>query len=257
MADNAESMEITAQPPGMAGGSADVLRVGALGANAWLVISLIPFLWLDEQPGRAWWTIAIVPLVLAVGLWLLRRSQAIARWMLLAGVPIALAAAAATVPSWPARPMEHAAVAVLGAVALWAYGAATARACSMPVGSRPRAASPLPATYGEDPRARGRAQMRAAVLGVTATGALAIAVVAPTWLHPEVTRHDWGRAAPEAAVLTTVAAGALAAVVMGLFVAPAMRRRRHPVRRTGPLALRVTLLLLLALTGAYAYRLAG
>jgi hypothetical protein len=256
MAQDAESSEIPTEPPEMAGGFGDLARVGVLGANAWIVIFFIPFMWFGTRYPAAWGAAAAAPIMLAGGLLALKRSQRVARWVLLAGVPAGLAAAASTVPAWPPVAAEHAAVVALAAASLLAYGTVTARACSMPVGSRPSVAAPLREARDPGPEAHRRARWRGAMLVGTGIGAFALTVVAPAWVDPAVLRRDWGRAAAEAAVLTAVAAGVLAMVVMTLFVAPALRRRRRPLRPPGPLALRVTLLLLLAAMGAYVLQLA-
>jgi hypothetical protein len=235
----------------------DTARVAVLGANAWAVACVIPRLWHDTPGSAAWGPAAAVPLVLALGLAALHRHRPAAPWVLLGAFPIALAGAAATVPAWPAEPFSHVAALSLAAASLLAYGAVAARACGLPLRTRPTKIEPLRGP-GADPRApQRRARMRALMLAVSGVGVFALALVAPAWSTPERLQQDWDRAATDASVFVAVVGGVLGTVVMALFVAPAMRRQRQRLRRPGPLGLRVALLIALALTGAYVHRLVG
>lgn len=205
------------------------LRVGILGLNAWVVAVLVPTLHVGV--GGLWETLlAAIPLLgLAVGLAVLDTRREMARWTLLAVVGPAMAVALASRPELVERETFDPAAALLAAVSVVAYLGAAAHAVSRPTARRKATVHPLRA---KEPVAEpgARRWLRRALLGVSALGALAIAVLAPAWSTRSERADAWAAAGDDSLVLTTVVGAIVAALALGAIVGPSLRADRRTVR---------------------------
>ncbi|MFW6051636.1 MAG: hypothetical protein ACODAU_10700 [Myxococcota bacterium] len=253
MPDDPERTEIVDEPADEGIRRDESLRVLLLGINAWAVTAFVPLL-LTPAAGAAW-LCAISFLLLGAGAVALPRWPTAATWTLLTSFPATLAAARAWLPEDGDGVAQGTVPLLLAAGSTTVFLLLAARVCAQPPRPRPGTARPLTERDGPRMPPSERARHRATFLAVTGTAAFALALVAPTRGSRAELEHRWRDAAPEAEVLTTVVAGVLAVAVLGLFVAPAMRRRPHPHIRRPRLAVRVALLLLLALVGVYVHRL--
>lgn len=226
----------------------DAARVAVLGLNAWLVLTVLPMLLAGPQ---SWASAALLVLplpALAFGVSALSRSRRTAGAALLAGYPVLVAIAIGLLGDHVEREPYSPLGLLFGALSLLAYGAGAALAASRPQGHRPTSLRPLGSVQPIPPD-RSRVRTQLALIGVTASAATAVAVVAPMLGGRTALVAAWGDAAREAGVLVAVVAGALGTAVVALFVAPAMRasRRRPPTRRQ--IDARLVALLSVVLTG--------
>lgn len=227
-----------------------VVRVGALGLNAWTIAVALPAR-VGGALGIADLVLISLPLVaLALGLRALARENGAALGLLAVGVPVLLATAVAA----RTDPMlgEHytTATTILAAFSTLAYVIATADALGRPARLRPTKESKLALATRVRPAARG---LRALVLGTTSTVALVLTVVLPELGSHESAIEAWGEAADEGRVLTALVGGAVACIVTAVIVGPALRAPRSGPVRPGERTLPVTLSLVVAATGAIAW----
>lgn len=217
------------------------VRLALLGVNAWLVTLLVPSLHLDRGFDRAL-LIAVAPLlVLAAALWVPHRGAA--RWGLLAGYPAALAAALGARGELAERGAHGTLGLVLAALSLLAFVAAAAHASSRAPGSAQRQTPLEREPVAEPPTRR---WVRRALLAITATGALAITLVAPALASRRERLERWGEAADDAAVLTSVVAATVACFAVGVIVGPALRAARSGSHRPAQRQRRLAASMLLA-----------
>jgi len=220
----------------------DRARVLVLGANAWVVLAVLPSLLAEPRsPGHVLWLLLPLP-PLAVGALLLSRSQVLAGWALLGGYPTLLAAAVAILPRLVVQSPYSTVGLVLGALSVVAYGAGTVFAVTRPYALRATTRRPLGSVAAID-EPGSRIWARRALLALATTGAVVLAVVVPALGGTASYEEAWGRAAPEAAVLTAVAGGALGTAVLALFIGPSLRAPRTPDPTRRQVRRRVTALL--------------
>jgi len=212
----------------------DFLRVGLLGLNAWLVVCLVPalFLGLDSLGSAAATLGPLLPLAAGVA-WLGSRRE-LARWCLLAIFPPALGATIALRADLVDRHVFDGPVILVAAASLVAYVAAAAHACARPRSHKESSAHPLTA---KDPvvEPRARRWIRRALLATAGVGGFAMVAIAPTSGSHPARSEPWGEAAGDGSVLTVVVASVIAAFALGAVVGPALRAER---RRAGTSASR-------------------
>lgn len=226
----------------------------AVGVNAWAVMALVPSL-LAAKPNMAALAATCCPLlVLGLGTGLLRRSPRLARWLLFAGFPPALAGATIATGHWAIREPYPPLGVVLGVASFMAYLGVTAWALGRPSELRWSAARPLGRVDSEEPP-KPRRQLQRLLVGLGTVGAVTLALGAPFVGGRDQLQRQWGEAAPEAATMTTVVAAALATAVLAVFVAPATRRARTRDPSPRQVAVRVTLLLVMVLAGVFTWTL--
>lgn len=253
MADRPERTDIVGDAADRAPGRADAIRLAALGINAWAVAVFVPSL---VGTGEVGWELATLPLLLlAAGLTVLQRRPGLSGWVLLGGFPAAIGLAVATLPSQGGGPVQDTVALGLASASLLLFLGVGARVCSRPGPGRTATLRRLDEREANVAEVRARQLRRAVLLAVTGLGMWGVAIVAPTWGSREALVEAWGPATAQAEVLTAVAAGVLAIAALSLFVAPGTRRRRRRPTPPRQLALRVTLLMLLALLGAYLHHL--
>jgi hypothetical protein len=236
----------TAAPPSRA---RLVLRVGALGVNAWAVAVALP-----AQIGGIYGTadvvLVLLPLVaLFLGLRALARDQAAALGLLGVGVPVLIATAMAGRADPALVDRYGTMTTILAALSLLAYVVAAADALGRPARLRETKESKLAASARARPSSR---VLRALVLGTTSAFALVVAIVAPAIGSHRAAMEAWGEAADEGRVLAAIVGGAMACVAAAVIVGPALRAERSSPR-TRDVALKVTLALVVAATGAIAW----
>lgn len=253
MANTPERTEIVGYAADRAPGRTDVVRLGALGINAWAVAVFVPSLLGTRELG---WALAVLPAFLLVaGLTVLRRWPGAAAWLLLAAFPACIGLAVADLPSQGGGPVQDTVALGLAAASLVLFLAVAAGVCSRPGPVRAATLRPLDERQANVDETRTRRLRRGLLLTAAGLGMWAVSVVAPTWGSREALVTAWGRATAQGEVLTAVAAGMLAVASLTLLVAPSTRRRRRRPTPPRQLALRVALLMLLALLGAYLHRL--
>lgn len=202
--------------------------MAALGLNAWLVVHLIPSLYVGAALGPTL-LLAALPLgALAGGALCLGARRAAARWILLAAYPPCLAAAVGLRDELVTREAYDEATTLLAAASLLAYLAAAAHATSRAPSHEPVTVHPL---VGEPPVVEppARRWLRRVLLALAALGGFAVAVLGPAIGSRRARIDAWGEAADEGAVLTAVVAAVVAAAAVGAIVGPRLRaERRRP-----------------------------
>lgn len=231
---------------------AQKLRVGLLGANAWLVVYFIPTLHLGlGSYGQN--ALALMPLVvLALGVGWLTEHRERARWCLLAIYPPALGASIAVRTDLVERGIFDELVILVGLASLIAHVAAAAHACSRPPSQKHSTSHPLMAKAPVvEPRAR--RFLRRALLAIAAVGGFAVVGVAPSWTGRAERTERWGEAADDGAVLTIVVAAVTAAFALGAIVGPALRAERRPNLTPARRRRRVTVAILVGTTAGISW----
>jgi hypothetical protein len=249
-AENATASAERSAPSARPSVGAGVVRVGALGLNAWAVAIALP-----ASAGGVFGTADLVlialPLVaLVLGLRALARSDRAALGLLAVGVPVLLVTGVAARAD-PALGERYGTVTmILAAFSTLAYVIATADVLGRPPKLHTTKESKLALGTRARPAARG---LRALVLGTTSTVAMLLAVVLPALGSHQSAMEAWGPAADEGRVLTAIVGGAIACITTAAIVGPALRAPRSGAVRPGERTLPVTLSLVVAATGAIAY----
>jgi hypothetical protein len=243
-------------PPGAR--TRSLLAVVLLGVNLWGMAVLWPLLGSARAPALERWLApaCLVPLWLGAAAYLLlarrpRLANTVASGSWLAAYPAALA-------SWLAARAERDNLSQLGAaassmvvLALCAFGACAAAACAERRAPVTAVHAPLGAEPWDAPGAERRLLQRF-IVGLTAAGALAIAVVAPAPSGWDELERGWGEAALEGGVLTAVVGAALGVATLAVFLGGALRTDNTAPPRGEP-KLRAAWFLLLALLGGVTY----
>ncbi len=227
-----------------------IVRVSALGLNAWAVAVALP-----EQAGGAFGiadvVLIVLPLIaLGLGLRAMARKNPASLGLLAVGAPVLMvtAVAARSDPSLDDR--YGTATTILAALSMLAYVVATADALGRPALLRATRETKLALTARARPSARG---LRALVLGTTSTVALLLTIVLPALGSHRSALDAWGDAADEGRVLTAILGGTIACISTAAIVGPSLRAARLGPTRPGEGTLKVTLALLVAATGAIAW----
>jgi hypothetical protein len=241
-----------AGPPGTLQGRAR-LRVLLLGANLWALCAFWPALaGRGEGPVLlALSTFSAVPLALWAALGeRMRWARAV---LLFVVFPVALAAVLALRPEARSAQLYGPLGMVLLALSLCAYGAAAAASLDVPAQVLSVTHAPLGADpWDAPPPERGMRQRL--FIALCASGAGAIALVAPTLGGTSVLERAWGDAAGVGAVLSAVVAGALGIAVLAIYMPNALRARSATEQSPrSDTTLRVAWFLFLALLGAITY----
>jgi hypothetical protein len=230
--------------------------VAAVGLNLWAVAVALPFA-LSGPQGALGWLMTPLPLfVLTLGLLLPHERRRGSTWTLMMAYPLAVGAVVAGMPQVVTDP-PHGTLGLLAAVlALWAYAGVAGPITGAPEATRSSTQRPLgavPPVYEPSRRRR----LRRLLLSVAGLGGLLLAVVAPTVGGHAPLQRAYGPAADAAGVLAAVVGGAIGASMIALFIAPATRasKRRPPPK--GQLALRLSLLVLVVVTGVFLLYLIG
>lgn len=201
------------------------LRVGLLGLNAWIVVFLVPTLYLGLGDLVST-LLALAPLaLLALGVTSLQIRPDVARGALLVGFPPALGLAVAARPDLVTRGIFDPLTVGLGAASLIAFVAFAARACVRPDRTKPATA--------QEGRARepvvepaSRRWLRRILVAVTALGAAAVVGMAPVAADRAALAERWGDSLDDALVLAVVVATVVSAFAIGAIVGPGLRAER-------------------------------
>jgi hypothetical protein len=224
------------------------LRVGALGASAWVVSVGVP---IGEggihSPADV--VLAVLPLLaLALGLRFFLRDRAEATPLLAIAVPALLATAVAGRAD-PALSDRYATpLVILSGLAMLGYVIAAAHALARPSVLRETRVSKLAVTPDAS-----RPGLRALVLGTMAVSAVILTIVAPALGSHASYAASWGEAADEGRVLVAILAAAIATLASAVILAPALRARRSGEVRAGGDGVAVAASLVVAVTGAMAW----
>lgn len=206
----------------------DGARVVVLGANAWLVLCVLPMLLAEPRSFLSLAWLALPLPALAAGAALLARHQLVAGFLLLGGFPTLLSALVAVLSRLVVQTPFSTIGLLIGALSLIAYGAGAVFAVQRPQALRPTHRRPLGSVAPID-EPRSRTLLRRSMLAVGGAGAIAIGVIAPTFGGAESYRAEWGEAAAEASILVAVVGGALGVVTIALFLGPTLRAQRTPM----------------------------
>jgi hypothetical protein len=227
-----------------------ILRVGALGLNAWAVAVALPAR-IGGVYGTADLVLIALPLIaLVLGLRAMARRDASALGLLAVAVPVLLVTAVAARADPALSDRYGTATTILAALSSLAYVIATADALGRPTALRATRESKLAVAARARPTSRG---LRALVLGTTSTVALLLAIVLPALGTHASAAEAWGEAADEGRVLTAIVGAAIACIATGAIVGPSLRAARVGPTRPGQGALAVTLALVVAATGTIAW----
>lgn len=239
-----ESSTERSRSTGLAG---PMVRVGALGLNAWAVAVALPAQ-IGGVFGVADAVLIALPLFgLVLGLRAMARRSEAALGLLAVGVPVLLATAVAARADPSLSDRYGVGTTTLAALSLLAYVVATADALGRPSLVRATKETKLALAARTRPPSRG---LRALVLGTTSTVALLLAIVVPAIGTHQSAVEAWGEAADEGRVLTAIVGGAIACLVTAAIVGPSLRAARPGPARAGEGTLTVTLSLVMAATGA-------
>lgn len=232
----------------------DALRAGFSGLNAWLVVYLLPSLWIGEGSATEAALAAVPLVVLLVGVAAVGSGRPWGHPMLLAVFPPALGGLLVLSPRLGAVAVRDAADVVglsLGVASLTAFVAAVAYGAAHARAAKPSSAHPL---IGKAPVSEpfARRGLRRLLLTAVGLGGFFMLVVAPSLTSPRERVALWGEGAADGAVLTAVVATIVTCLALGAVVGPGLRadRRRSSARQTRR---RVGAALLIAALGAAAF----
>ncbi|MGE0789396.1 MAG: hypothetical protein AB7S26_27225 [Sandaracinaceae bacterium] len=204
------------------------LRVGILGANAWVVGVYIPSLFAGA-PTEVWTALSFLPLLaLAAGVASLEPRPEAARFLLLGAFVPLLALVVASRPALAQEVFEPTSIA-FAAASLAAFVAASAAALTKPRAPRAATVHPLRSKEPVAEPAR-RRWLRRTLVSATAVGGFVIATIVPAWLTSAERHSAWGDASDDSAVLTAMVASLVAAVLVGAIVGPGLRAQRPDPR---------------------------
>lgn len=227
-----------------------IVRVGALGLNAWAVAALIPAL-IGGVYGTADIVLTLLPLVaLVLGLRSMAQNNGAALGLLAVGVPVLLVTAVAARSDPALGDRYGTATMILSALSMLAYVIASADALGRPALLLATKESKLAIAARARPSSRG---LRALVLGTTSTVALLLAIVVPSLGSRATATQAWGEAADEGRVLSAIVGAAIACIMTAAIVGPSLRAARPTAGRPAEGTLTVTLALVVAATGAIAW----
>ncbi len=229
-------------------GHGALVRLLALGSNAWAVAVALPAR-AGGVHGVADWVLIALPLVaLALGVRALARRSGAALGLLAVGVPVLLVTGVAARADPQLSDHYTPATTVLAALSVLAYVVAVAHALGRPPLLHATRETKLALAARARPAAR---SLRALVLGTTGTVALLLAVAVPALGSHETAVQAWGEAADEGRVLTAIVGATIACIATGAIVGPSLRAERPGAARDA--ALPITLSLVVAATGAIAW----
>lgn len=226
------------------------LRVAVLGVNAGFVVLLWPLWVAPGTDGGAELGVTLAAGVLGAGtLALVASARRIAAYLLLGAFPVALVAGVALRPEALNAQAYDATALVLAMGSFLAFGASAAVACAdlpktlpvrtFPLSDAPTLASPTRSTW-----------LRTALVTIVASGAAAIAILAPTQGGLAALERDWEGAALEGGLLAAVVGTAVAVALVAVFLPSAWRRPSAPLDTFAERAPRIVAFLLAALLGA-------
>ncbi len=244
-----------AADPGPSGGppsvrtGAPILRVGALGLNAWAVTVALPargtpLIFADIV------LISLPLLALVLGLRMMARRSDATLGLLAVGVPVLLVTAVAGRSDAALSDRFGTLTMILAAFSTLAYVIAAADALGRPLLLRETKETKLALAARARPSSKG---LRALVLGTTSTIALLLTIVLPALGTHASASAAWGEAADEGRVLTAIVGATIACITTAAIVGPTLRAERAAPTRRGEGTLTVTLSLVVAATGAIAW----
>ena len=219
-----------------------------LGAYAWTAVVVWPRLSLAPPSADTLAVGLLAPVMLVAGLRAIRNRLRLARWLLFAGFPTALALAVAKESEATNRIVYSPVLLLIAALALLAFGACALGACSGAAQLRSVNLSLLRSDAYLAPKRTNR--LRIVAVGWVLASALVLATWPPSAGGVVALREAWGEASNEGALLTAVGAAALAVVCLIVFVPKLLRE--EPVAADGT-SVRTLWSLLLAGVGFATY----
>lgn len=226
------------------------VRVGTLGASAWLVSVAVPV-----AEGGVYSTadivLAVLPvLALGLGVRFFARDRTEATPLLAIAFPTLIATAMAGRADPALADRYGTPLVILSGLAMLAYVIAAAHALARPSVFRETRVSKLAVL--PDPSGRARA-LRALVLGTAALAGFVLTIVVPSIGSRASYAAAWADAADEGRVLVAILAAAVATFALTVIIGPALRAPRPGEVRSGRDGVTIAASIVVAATGVLAW----